>query len=602
MALSGTIYTNYYNSHIRLKLSWTGTQSVENNTTTIKWTLTSNGGSSGSWWMSGPVKVTIGSTTVLNKTDRFKMYGGGAYKKTGSVTVNHNADGTKSIGMTIRAAIYSSSVNCTGSGTFTLNTINRYALITNYEPFTDEGNPTITYTNPRGPELVTDLKVRITWNFNTEYTSWYDISDWSGGTYTINLSAEDRELLRAGTPNSNTLAVKFDLQSNMEGGSPVIQHDYKDSYMEIVNANPIMSNDFEFLSGEQYIEDITGSEYTIIQERSTINARSKLAQGVKGASIVSYSLNFAGENYTPEIRQDQYPVHVTIGHLDIAGGTYPATLTATDSRGNTAAKIIDVLVYGWTQPSALYSFERVQDFTTNSAILRVDGKISTIPGSTLIITESHREKGVGNWSTPATIQDETDETITGLDYQKEYELIITVSDSFTRADDPQTNTTYTVTIGKGIPIAFFDALRSSVAVNGVPDENNQLFVGGTIKAKPNTTDAGIVLPHVYSTTEQIVGYWTDGSPVYEKTIELSSLATIASGSSVAIPTSDWSQKAYPIDIVLYNKNGSSGSDLRQVWRWVTAQINITTGALTLHNGRAASMSFDTFTIQYIKIT
>ena len=187
MALSGTIYTNYYNSHIRLKLSWTGTQSVANNSTTINWTLTSNGGSSGNWWMSGPITVKIGSKTVLNKTDRFKMYGGGAYKKTGSLTIAHKADGTQSVAMSIRAAIYSASVNCTGSATYTLNKIDRYALITAYSNFTDEQSPTITYTNPQGSEIVTDLKVRVTWNDGANYTSWYNINNWDGGDYTINL-------------------------------------------------------------------------------------------------------------------------------------------------------------------------------------------------------------------------------------------------------------------------------------------------------------------------------------------------------------------------------------------------------------------------------
>lgn len=125
MALSGSVTTSKYNSKIGLKLSWTGTQSVANNTTTIKWTLVSNGGSSGDWWMAAPITVTIAGKTVLSVTTRFKLYGGGKYKKTGSLTVTHNADGTKSVSMSVKAAIYSASVNCTGSGSFTLNKIDR---------------------------------------------------------------------------------------------------------------------------------------------------------------------------------------------------------------------------------------------------------------------------------------------------------------------------------------------------------------------------------------------------------------------------------------------------------------------------------------------
>lgn len=598
MALSGTVTTNKYNSTIGLKLTWSGTQNVANNTTKISWTLTSNGGSSGSWWMSGPVTVKIGSSTVLNTTSRFKMYGGGAYKKTGSLTITHKEDGSQSVSMSVKAAIYSASVNCTGSNTFTLNKIDRYALITNAPTFfNDEQSPTITYSNPQGPELVTDLKVRITWNNGANYTSWYDIDDWSGSDYTINLSNADRELIRLAIPNSNTLTAKYDLQSTMDGAD---WHDTEDVYITIVNAAPIMSNTLEFISGEQYIEDITGSEYTIIQERSTINARAKYAQGAKGASIVSYRLDFAGDTYIPEIWSgDQYPVHVTIGHLDIAGGTYTATLTATDSRGNSASETTNVLVYGWVQPSALYSFERVQDFTTNEAILHVDGNISSIPGSTLLITESHREKGVGNWSTPTTVQDDSDVTISNLDYQKEYELIITVSDSFTRADDPQTNTTYTVTIGKGIPIAFFDTLRSSVAVNGIPDDDEQLFVGGTIKMKPNATDE-IVLPHAYSTTKQVVGYWIDGSPIYEQTIQLSSDVTVGANA--------WLNNAVTVNEKMIVLDGtamyySSQYDMYTIWKFMGLQTNTSDyKKIDLYNSRDASCLVNVLIIRYIKPT
>lgn len=125
MALSGTLTTNKYNGDIGLKLTWTATQSVANNTSTIKWTLKSNGGGTGSWWMAGPITCTINGTKVVNVSDRFKLYGGGAYKKSGSITVAHNADGSKSVGMSIKAAIYTAAVNCTASDTFTLDKIAR---------------------------------------------------------------------------------------------------------------------------------------------------------------------------------------------------------------------------------------------------------------------------------------------------------------------------------------------------------------------------------------------------------------------------------------------------------------------------------------------
>ena len=47
MALSGNVSTSKYDGRY-LKLAWTATQSVANNTSTIKWTLSAAGGNS-SW-------------------------------------------------------------------------------------------------------------------------------------------------------------------------------------------------------------------------------------------------------------------------------------------------------------------------------------------------------------------------------------------------------------------------------------------------------------------------------------------------------------------------------------------------------------------------
>lgn len=123
--LSGTLNTNKYSGDIGLTLQWSATQSVANNTSTISWTLKSNGGGTSSWWNTGPVTVKINGTTVLSITSRFKLYGGGAWSKTGSLTISHNEDGSKSFAASISAAIYSNAVNCTASGTFTLNSIAR---------------------------------------------------------------------------------------------------------------------------------------------------------------------------------------------------------------------------------------------------------------------------------------------------------------------------------------------------------------------------------------------------------------------------------------------------------------------------------------------
>ena len=110
------------------------------------------------------------------------------------------------------------------------------------------------------------------------------------------------------------------------------------------------------------------------------------------------------------------------------------------------------------------------------------------------------------------------------------------------------------------------------------------------------------LPHAFSTSEQIVGYWIDGSPIYEQTVELTGGYTTISGNGyLTVPSGDFNVRATPIDIVTYNINGTGGSTNRQVWRCILAQINTADGTLQIHNTRSSAIGFDTFTIQYIKI-
>lgn len=129
MALSGSISTNgasgegegrYYT------LSWTATQSIANNTSTISWTLSTAGGYS-SWITERTVYVDIDGERVFSKTNAVDRYRGTI--ATGTKTISHNSDGTRSFSVSLAAAIYYSSINCTGSQTFTLDTIARASTL-----------------------------------------------------------------------------------------------------------------------------------------------------------------------------------------------------------------------------------------------------------------------------------------------------------------------------------------------------------------------------------------------------------------------------------------------------------------------------------------
>lgn len=474
MALSGSFTTSKYNGTIGLKLSWSATQSIVNNTSTIKWTLTSNGGSTGNWWYAAPITVVIAGKTVLHVTSRFKLYGGGKYKKTGSITVTHNTDGSKSVSMSVKAAIYSSSVNCTGSASYTLNKINRYALISSAEAFDDESDPIIAYTNPAGTNLVTNLKLRMMWKDTSDVdqaTDYVNIPDeqWAGGV--INLDLDDyRDDLRAACPNSSYLSVKFDLQSTM---NETEYHHYKDSSMMVINASPI-ANTVSYTEMDDAVYAVTDDRSIIIQKQSTLRIKMLEATPQKSSSIASYELNFNGADYVPTLElDDPNYVYVDFVKPDISGA-YTATFRITDSRGYVTSTSIEIPVLDWAEPTAEVSLVRQNGFESNTD-LDVTPHISSLNGlNSVHIYQKNSIINTQVWSQEVEVL--TNPSVVTLANTNEWEMIVRIEDAFYSKE-------YRVTVGKGIPLFFFDVHRNSVSFNDIPDADNQFKVGGQLKCE-----------------------------------------------------------------------------------------------------------------------
>ena len=370
--------------------------------------------------------------------------------------------------------------------TFNFPVINRYALLSSVSDFTDEGYPTISYTNPAGTDLVTGIKVRITWNNGANYTAWKTLEDdGSDSPYTFDstsLTAANKSSMLAACSNSNTLAVQFDLCSTMNGTE---YHHYKSAVMNVVNANPT-AGAITFQDTNASVVAITGSNQVIVQNQSTLKIHIANATAKKSASIVSYSLVFNGITYTPDANND-----VSIAQPDIYG-TQQAVVTITDSRGNVTVATKDINISQWFTPSAGFTLARINNFETDT-ILHVSSNIATVTGSVLSIREQHRKKGTSSWSSASSVTDGVDKHIS-LDNQYEWEVLITVADSFASVQ-------YIASVGKGTPLVFYDIKRDSVAINGFPDADNQFYVGGSIKATEDIETAGKVKCNSMSVSE-----------------------------------------------------------------------------------------------------
>lgn len=128
MALSGTLTvtgptfdgaTRYYH------LSWTATQNISNNTSTVTWTISCSGYSPNNWSYLAERKgyATIAGQVIWNKTDRVNRQPGTI--ATGTITIQHDANGNASFSTYLEVSIYDADWIYSGTATYTLNRIYR---------------------------------------------------------------------------------------------------------------------------------------------------------------------------------------------------------------------------------------------------------------------------------------------------------------------------------------------------------------------------------------------------------------------------------------------------------------------------------------------
>lgn len=156
MALSGSFYTNWTtyvdSTRARFLFTWSGTQSIVNNTTTISWNLKAE---------IDPVNNRRSIRKVVINFDGADRYTQvypynnmlRAYTNTqvasGSYTVTHAEDGTKSITFDVKVNVgyaNENTFNSTGSATYTLDTIPRASTITCSSPVVMATTQSVTVT------------------------------------------------------------------------------------------------------------------------------------------------------------------------------------------------------------------------------------------------------------------------------------------------------------------------------------------------------------------------------------------------------------------------------------------------------------------------
>lgn len=465
MSNSGSFNTTGYQGRY-LNFSWTlVSQSYENNTSTISWSLKGAGNAQSSWYNAGNFKVVINGTTAYSSSTRIKLYNGTTVAS-GTFTITHGSDGTKTFTASAEAGIYTVAVNCSGSGSWSLPTISRAATITQAPNFTDEQNPTITYSNSAG-NAVTSLQACISLTGSTADIPYRNI-DKTGTQYTFNLTTAERNTLRAASPNSNTLNVIFYVKTVINGST---YYSTLNRTMTIVNAAPTISG-VSYADTNATTTAITGNNQKIIQNNSTVSFTFASLAALKSATLSKIEITVNAVKVTTALSGSSVSSRtISYGTIN-SSSNLAASITLTDSRGNTSSTSININMLAWSLPTAIISCARKNNFYSETD-LTVNADYASLGGAnTITIQYQTRQQGSGSWSALQSLQDDVQVTIT-LDNTKAWDIRVIVTDRLG-------SSTYTVSIDKGIPIVYFDRLNRSIGFNCFPKNESSVESEGLV--------------------------------------------------------------------------------------------------------------------------
>lgn len=418
MASSGTVYTGKWyaesGSWWRVYVSWSSTQDIATNTSTIKWNAYVDSSSSGYVWIN-EISVWIGGSRVwYHGESNYKKGYDGTWLCGGTKTISHDDDGSGDLYVYIGAGIYVWDINKSGEYTYALPTIPRKATITAAPSFTDEDNPTITYQNLAG-DAVTSLQACISLDGSKADVPYRDVSI-SGTSYTFNLTDTERNTLIDATTGSTSRTIYFYLKTILAGNT---YYDKISKTFTVINGSPVL-NPVAEIATDTHSYSLTGSQYKFIKGYTNVTVATG-AEARKRATITShYISNGTTVNSTT---------------INAATGTIKAVnytqfiFKATDSRGESTTatltrELVDYipLTIGIKVPTP--TIEGVANLTVSGNYF--NGNFGA-KDNTLIVMYRYREAN-GEWNsweyaTP-TINDNGTYTasveVTGLDYRKAY--------------------------------------------------------------------------------------------------------------------------------------------------------------------------------------
>lgn len=330
-----------------------------------------------------------------------------------------------------------------------------YPYATTMPSFTIGSKLTLGFFNPLGRSITVNILGADGSQISNDTTTGTSISGYNGSVV--------QERLYQSIPNakSGTYRVKVtygSIVTTKTGGTYTVNQNVCLPSIEAVSYKDINSATIA----------LTDNDKDIIRNHSVVQYSASGLAAQKSASVVSCSVTVNGDNYNLTLSGDSASGN---GSTIDSGQPIEAVFTVTDSRGLTATKSITVNMLDWQIPSAIITLARQHNYYSATDIT-VDADYSSINGNNQVtITYEATEDNTARTVISGTLTNNVTSTIT-LDNEYAWTVAVTITDSLGGT------VTYNLTLSRGMPIIFFDRIKSSVGINCFPNDDKSFEVNG----------------------------------------------------------------------------------------------------------------------------
>lgn len=399
----------------QLQFSWTATQSVTDNTSTVSWTLTLvsldygkiESTASKSWSVTVNGTKYSGTNTIGIASNATKTLA------SGSTTISHNSDGTKSFSYSFSqefSITFNSWVGTvSGSGSATLDTIARASSFS-----------AVSGTEIGGTCSVTISRASSSFTHQLWYkvgsSSWYDLGSGIGTSTSFTIALETCSQYPSATSGTMQLCLRT------YSGSTQIGSDVYKSVTVTIPDSVAPTCTVSVTDAAGYADTYGGYLVGLSKMQVTVTATTAYSSEIK-----TYSISANGETGTA--------TPYTTGTVKTAG-TNTVSATVTDARGRKGTASTTVTALAYTAPQLTISVHRctsdgTEDMTGGYIKVSYTGSVTTLSGknSAQSLTLKYKKSADSSYTSTSLSTSSLDSsTVFEADTGSSYDVSVTLAD------------------------------------------------------------------------------------------------------------------------------------------------------------------------------